>query len=356
MQIINPKGIRITDPRAIPVPSYARQAFHSGANCLIMITDSKNLNDLVIAGPTATAVFEYGGRQPRRIHSDLISWYGDATYSNGIVRQDGSWWSKWCSTYDPHARSFQSKDALLRYDTDTEILVYGFHKPGIFVISLRVGDRPGVMTAVMQTLSRLNLDLLNVTSFSTSAEMTHRLVCGASQPIGPDEVRDALAAELEIETSKIDVKGQALTDADLDQAKAMSPLLSVFISYSRKDRTFVFSLYNFLVNAGVKCWLDDHELLPGAKLHNTIRSGVMETDRFLLICSQASLRSWWVDNELEEALAKERSTGDSLVVPIDIDGSIFASPPLTDKCTQIHSRFIGDFTGWEDPELFAKSA
>ena len=63
--------------------------------------------------------------------------------------------------------------------------------------------------------------------------------------------------------------------------------------------------------------------------------GIQDHDKFLLICSASSLRSWWVDNELEEALAKERMSKETVLVPIDSDGEIFSDPPPSDKCTQI---------------------
>ena len=48
---------------------------------------------------------------------------------------------------------------------------------------------------------------------------------------------------------------------------------------------------------------------PGEKLHRTMRKGVNEHDRLILICSMASLDRKGVLNELEEILTREARDG-----------------------------------------------
>ncbi len=38
---------------------------------------------------------------------------------------------------------------------------------------------------------------------------------------------------------------------------------SCFVSYSHADKSFARRLYDTLQGRGIRCWLDEHELLPG---------------------------------------------------------------------------------------------
>ena len=45
-------------------------------------------------------------------------------------------------------------------------------------------------------------------------------------------------------------------------------------------------------------WLDEHQMLPGDDIYEQIDRGIRHWDKILLCCSEASLTSWWVDNEI----------------------------------------------------------
>jgi hypothetical protein len=127
---------------------------------------------------------------------------------------------------------------------------------------------------------------------------------------------------------------------------------SVFISYSHADKSFAQRLYNELQGHGIRCWLDEHQMLPGDDIFDRIDHGIRLWDKILLCCSETSLeRSPWVDREIgkalqkEEALWKERGEKVLALIPLNIDGYFFQWN--SGKASVLKERLAGDFTGWE---------
>jgi hypothetical protein len=53
-------------------------------------------------------------------------------------------------------------------------------------------------------------------------------------------------------------------------------------------------LHDRLQGPGIRCWLDDHQLLPGQDTYYEIDRGIRLWDKVLLCASKASLANWWV--------------------------------------------------------------
>ncbi len=140
---------------------------------------------------------------------------------------------------------------------------------------------------------------------------------------------------------------------------------SCFISYSHadEDKQFAKRLYDKLQGEGIRCWLDEHELLPGDDIFQEVDRGIRYWDKVLLCCSEQSLTSWWVDNEIKTAFEKEqrimkdtdRDLGGQRIlalIPLDLDGYLLSDDYRSGMKTQLQSRLAADFTSWKDHDVF----
>ena len=114
-----------------------------------------------------------------------------------------------------------------------------------------------------------------------------------------------------------------------------------FISHSSKDKPFVRKLAADLVASGVKVWIDEQRILVGDSIPEKIAQGLAESDFFLIVVSQNSVASAWVQKELSSALVHEIERRKVTVLPIRLDGSPM---PAT-----VHDKLYADFShSYED--------
>jgi len=121
---------------------------------------------------------------------------------------------------------------------------------------------------------------------------------------------------------------------------------SAFISYSHADKGFARQLYDGLQMRGIRCWLDEHDLVPGDVILDVVNSAIRVQDKFILCCSEAGLESWRVEDEIEKALERERRENRKLIIPLSLDGYLLKSWNHG-LASQVRKRLAAEFTGWE---------
>ena len=124
-----------------------------------------------------------------------------------------------------------------------------------------------------------------------------------------------------------------------------------FISYSSQDQEFVERLYADLQAKGVRCWYAPEDLKIGDEFRNRIDESIRMYDKLLVILSQHSIDSSWVEYEVKKALKKEQDQGKPALFPIALDEAIKDAPDAW-AATIRRKRHIGDFTKWKEHDAY----
>lgn len=91
-------------------------------------------------------------------------------------------------------------------------------------------------------------------------------------------------------------------------------------------------------------------MLPGDDLFEQIEKGIRNWNKALLICSEHSLNSMWVEWEIDKALAKEQRLSKDkgakslVIIPLNLDGYLFKWN--SGKSSVLKARLAADFVGW----------
>ena len=126
-----------------------------------------------------------------------------------------------------------------------------------------------------------------------------------------------------------------------------------FISYSSRDQDFADRLYTDLQSKGVRCWFAPEDMKTGDKIRQRIDESIRLYDKLLLVLSEHSIASSWVEFEVEAALAKEDEKHTLVLFPVRLDDAVM-------HCTTswaVHlkrMRHITNFTGWKDHDAYQR--
>ena len=139
----------------------------------------------------------------------------------------------------------------------------------------------------------------------------------------------------------------------------MKNMYPAFLSHSWANKDFAGKLYNTLIEKDVQVWYDEKKMKPGDVIIDSIDKAINVYDKMVLVCSEESLKSWWVEQEMRRIFEKERRYQKEhgkkfrLLIPITIDDAIYdIDMPLA---RSIREHVIGDFREWEDEDKFEKA-
>lgn len=129
---------------------------------------------------------------------------------------------------------------------------------------------------------------------------------------------------------------------------------SCFISYSTLNRDFTARVHADLQNSGVRCWFAPHDLPIGGKIWDEIDAAIRLREKVLLVLSEDSLKSDWVEDEVTKAFEEERRRGQTVLFPVRLDDAVMDTNEAWAAKLR-RDRHIGDFTRWKEHDEYQKS-
>lgn len=114
----------------------------------------------------------------------------------------------------------------------------------------------------------------------------------------------------------------------------------VFISHSSQDKQVANRLAKDLQERGYVAWLDSWEILVGHNIVDEVYRGITESEFVVVMLSQASCDSNWVQQEFTAALISEIESREVTVLPVKIDDCEIPAALRTKR----YANFVSD---WE---------
>jgi hypothetical protein len=154
------------------------------------------------------------------------------------------------------------------------------------------------------------------------------------------------------------LRGAGVPETFIEYARSLinNPIeyYTCFISHSSSDQDFANRLHTDLQDNGVRCWFAPHDMRIGDRIRPHIDESIRLYDKLLLILSQHSVCSQWVEHEVETAIGKELESKPNVLFPIRLDNAVMESK--TGWAAHIKlTRNIGDFTKWKYHNHYQKA-
>jgi hypothetical protein len=92
----------------------------------------------------------------------------------------------------------------------------------------------------------------------------------------------------------------------------------------------------------------------GDKFRMRIDESIRIYDKLMVILSENSIRSPWVEDEVEAALEKEGKQSKLVLFPVRLDDAVMETDQAWAASLR-RMRHIGDFRAWKDHDQYRKS-
>ncbi len=122
---------------------------------------------------------------------------------------------------------------------------------------------------------------------------------------------------------------------------------------ANEDQAFVERLHADLQNKGVRCWLVPRDPERGMVVSASNDEVLRFYDKFVLVLSEHTVASHWVQHEVEIALSKELNSQQRFLYPIRLDKAVLDS--TENWAIQLHHRSIADFSRWKEHDAYQKA-
>lgn len=154
------------------------------------------------------------------------------------------------------------------------------------------------------------------------------------------------------------LRGCGVPDSFLQYAASLAGtaigFYSAFISYSSKDEELAQRLHADLQAKGVRCWFAPEDLKIGDRVRTEIDRAIRLHDKLLLLLSENSMASDWVEQEVESAFDRERRDKGTVLFPVRLDDTVFDAEAGWAADIR-RTRHNGDFTRWKDHDAYQRA-
>jgi len=137
---------------------------------------------------------------------------------------------------------------------------------------------------------------------------------------------------------------------------------SCFISHSTKDDEFVRRLYSSLQAKNIRCWFAPEDMKGGDYFHEQIDRAIQLHDRLVVVLSENSIQSKWVEREIRKARKVERAEKRRKLFPITLTDyttlkkwECLDSDTGEDLAEEVRKYHIPDFSNWKNHDDFEKA-
>jgi hypothetical protein len=134
---------------------------------------------------------------------------------------------------------------------------------------------------------------------------------------------------------------------------------SCFISYSAKDEAFARRLHERMRAEHLRVWFAPEDIQGGKKIHEQLEGAIQLYDKLLLVLSEHSIESSWVETEIYNARQTELRQQRRKLFPIrltDMDTlkawRCFDADTGKDLAREVREYHIPDFSNWKDHDAF----